>query len=312
MSERIEAQGMMLNALHAPAHPVTHAPVVADPPANEAQAGTNQRSLNLLVCTHVSSFPDELLAYARVLSGLLNAEFSSFSLDFGSDLNCYTIAQTVDRVGYDMVIWGEPDQTLGQRMLCGPTYQRATELINSSLLVVRKPRWPLRRLLLIIQGEKTDETAVDWIVRLAQPSGARVTVLAVVPPVPVMYYGCTRMQQGLDALLTTDTVLGRQMQRMAQQLVGSQVDATLQLREGAPDRQIQQEVSEGDYDLVTVAARPRSWWRRWVLGDWVSPLLSWAVRPVLVAKPRAGVLRESRISCDSPDLTSPNSKTGSV
>jgi nucleotide-binding universal stress UspA family protein len=292
MSERIEAQGMMLNALHAPAHPVTHAPVVVDPPAKAAWAETHERSLTLLVCTQASSIPDQLLAYTRVLSDLLNAPFSSFNLEAGSDFNCDTIARTVEQVGYDLVIWGEPDQTLGQRILCGPAYQRATELINSSLLVVRKPRWPLRRLLLIIQGEKTDEIAVDWIVRLAQPSGARVTVLAVVPSVPAMYYGCTRMQQGLDALLTTDTVLGRQMQRVAQRLVDSQVAATLQLRQGEPDRQIQHEVSEGDYDLVTVAVRSRSRWRRWLLGDWVSPLLSWAVRPVLVAKPWPGVLKE--------------------
>ena len=266
MSEKIVVQKTMLNALRAPPRPMTHAPVVVDPPAREAWAGTIERSLHLLVCTQASSIANEVLAFARVLSDLLNAQVSGFSLDNGSEFNCDTIAHAVEQVGYDMVIWGEPDQSLSHRMLFGPTYQKATELINSSLLVVRKPRWPLRHLLLVVQGEKTDDVAADWIVRLARPCGARVTVLAVVPPVPAMYDRCTRMQQGLDALLTTDTVLGRQMHRVAQRLVDLKVDATLRLRQGAPDQQIQLEVAEGNYDLITVAARPRSWWRRWLSG----------------------------------------------
>jgi len=150
--------------------------------------------------------------------------------------------------------------------------------------VARRPRWPLRRLLLVVRGEEIDDAAVDWAVRLARPSGAAVTALAVVPPAPAMYDRWARMRGGLDVLLTTDTALGREMRRVARWLVDWEVEGTLRLRQGAPDQQIRYQVAQGDYDLIVVAARPNGR-RRWLLGERVLSLLRWADRPVLVAKP---------------------------
>jgi nucleotide-binding universal stress UspA family protein len=129
---------------------------------------------------------------------------------------------------------------------------------------------------------------VDWIVRLARLSGATVTVLAVVPPVPAMYGRHLCAQQGVDALLTTNTTLGRQMRWVAQWLVDWEVEATLLLRQGMPDQEIRREVAQGDYDLIAVADQPREWWRRCLARDWMASLLSWADQPVLIAKPFDG------------------------
>jgi hypothetical protein len=45
-------------------------------------------------------------------------------------------------------------------------------------------------------------------------------------------------------------------------------------------------VGEGNYDLVIFGAETHQAISRWVLGQLVNPLLSWADRPVLIAKNR--------------------------
>lgn len=279
------ARDAVATALGAPPCVVECDPVTIDTLLAKVWPEMLQRSPRLLVCAHDGPTTDQVLTFARALGGLLDAHVSYFSPLAGDDADCNAVARVVERSGYDLVIWGEPDQSFGQRLLSGPAYRKAIKRINASLLVARRPRWPLRRLLLIVRGEEIDNVAVDWVVRLACVSGAAVTVLAVVPPVPAMYDRCARMQQGLDALLTTDTALGHRMRKVAGWLVEWELEGTLRLRQGVPDQQIRLEVAEGDYDLVIVAARPYGRWRRWLMGGWVASLLRWADRPVLIAKP---------------------------
>jgi nucleotide-binding universal stress UspA family protein len=244
-----------------------------------------RRSLNLLVCAHNSPIADKVSAFARALGDLIGAHVCYFKPLAGDDANCATVAQWVKQSGSDLVVWGEPDQSLGRRLLSGPAYRNTTKRIGASLLVARQPRWPLKRLLLIVRGEEMDNAALDWVVRLARPSGAVVTVLTVVPPMPAMYDRCARLQHRLDTLLTTDTSLGRQMRQAARWLVEWELEGTLRLRQGAPNQQIGLEVAEGDYDLLVVAARPYGRWRRWLTEGWVISLLRWIDRPLLIAKP---------------------------
>ncbi len=280
----VTARDAVTAALGAPACVVEGDPVVIDALLAEIWPELLSCSLRLLVCAYASPIVDEVSAFSQALGGLLQAHVSHFSPIIGADANCDALAQVTEQSGYNLVIWGEPGQPLVQRLLSGPAYHKATERVPASLLVTRRPRWPLRRLLLIIQGDETDDAALDWVLRLARPSGAEVTLLAVVPPVPAMYNQYARMQQGLDVLLETNTALGRQMRQMARCLVEWEVESTLRLRQGPPDQQIQIEIAQGDYDLVSVAASPSGRWRHWVLGDTVASLLRWGDRPVLIAK----------------------------
>jgi nucleotide-binding universal stress UspA family protein len=95
------------------------------------------------------------------------------------------------------------------------------------------------------------------------------------------------MEQGVAALLATDTALGRQMHHVARRLAECQVQGTLRLRQGAPDQQICREVDEGDHDLIVMATRSCRWWLRQVKGDPICSLLSWVDRPMLLVEPRA-------------------------
>jgi nucleotide-binding universal stress UspA family protein len=248
--------------------------------------GNEARSrLRFQVCALPDPLPGELWGYAQALGVLL-----------GARLSCMSTAEEVDaltkekgRAHCDLVIFGKRCQPLIRALLSrvaadkGLPYQHRA--VPFAVLVAQRPRWPLERILLVICGESEDNGAADWALRLAQRSNAIVTAVAVMPPVPVMYRGLSRMEQGVAELLATDTPLGRQMHQVARRLAECQVDSILRLRQGAPDQEICREVVEGDYDLIVMATRPCRWWLRQLKGDPICSLLSWVDRPVLLVEP---------------------------
>ncbi|MBU1660499.1 MAG: hypothetical protein KKD28_03395, partial [Chloroflexi bacterium] len=86
-------------------------------------------------------------------------------------------------------------------------------------------------------------------------------------------------------LLSTDTSLGRKIRRVARHLVDQRIESTLRLREEAPFWQVYGEVTEGDYDLVVIAAESHSHLLRYLKDEMDDPLLCWPRCPVLIAKP---------------------------
>jgi nucleotide-binding universal stress UspA family protein len=239
------------------------------------------RSLGVSVCAFPAPVADEVLAYAQALSDLLGVRLTPLS----------TVGemQALDtRTGgdaHDLLIFEDPAHPVLERLLAQPSGARKADL-PEAVLIARQPRWPLKRILLVLWGAETDNAAVDWVLRLARASASVVTVLAVVPPVPAMYERRASMDQSLPVLLSAQTPLGRQMRQAARQLVEWEIEGTLRLRQGPPDQQIRRELAEKDYSLIGLAAQPGRRWQRWLEGDLVRALLQWADQPVLVARPR--------------------------
>jgi len=188
-----------------------------------------------------------LRAYAEYLGDLLGAALRSFSL-------AASVVDLIEEMG-----------------------------LSASLIFAREPTWPLRRLLLIVQGETWDREAMDWTLRLAEPSGASVTALAVLPPVPAGCRGPERMEGGLAELLAAETPLGRQMRQVARRLVERDVEGTLRLCQGSPAWEIRRELAEVRFDLLVLDRGPRSRARRSSQGDLAMSLAGTVARPMLVA-----------------------------
>jgi nucleotide-binding universal stress UspA family protein len=246
-----------------------------------------RRPLKLTVCDFPEPLPHEWWNYIQALGALLDSQLDCIST--AKEMNAL-IKEGV-RANCDLVIFGKSCHSPIRRLLSRSSVNGAPALQQSAvpfaILVAQRPRWPLQRILLAICGDSVDDAAMDWALRLARPSTAAVTVLAVVPPVPTMYHGLARMEQSMAALLTTDTALGRQMHHVARRLAECNVDGTLRLRQGAPDQEICREVVEGNHDLVVMATRPCRWWLRQLGGDPICSLLSRVDRPVLLAEPTA-------------------------
>ncbi len=235
----------------------------------------------MLVYTPESAKGDVVREYAQYLRRLLG------------DQICFEPMISKDGVSHirlaaancDLVIFGEPEQSWLETLLTGQPCGQAIAQAPTSFLLARRPRWPIKSILLILRIEKTDEAAVDWLGRLAQPGKTAVTILPIVPSLPAMYRLGNRVQAGLDVLLSPNTPSGRHLRHIAGQLKQWQIESDLHLRQGEPDWQIRDEVAEGKYDLVLIGAEPRGRIYRFLLGELVGPLLCWIDRPLLVAQP---------------------------
>jgi nucleotide-binding universal stress UspA family protein len=239
--------------------------------------------LSLLVYHQASPMPGQIQDFAQHLSDLLGSRLSHFQVASEEDASVDNLAEEAS--GYNLVVFGEPDQPLIQRLLSGSSDLKAAEQMPCSVLIARQPRWPLRHILLIIRGQEMDAAAVDWTIRLARPSNADVTLLAVVPPMPAACSQTAHARYGLAQWLASDTILGHQMRRTAQQLANWETTGMLRFRQGPTESQIQLEVTEGNYDLIIIAAEPPDYWTRRLSGELVTPLLRHTDRPILVAKP---------------------------
>ncbi len=178
------------------------------------------------------------------------------------------------RQGCELVLLWEPGPQVIEQVLASAGDARP------ALLAVRRPRLPLRKVLLIAGGEAAEDAALWWTIRLARPSGAAVTVLAVAPGIDrrAAYpktHPETHPENSLSALLAADTALGRQMRRVARRLLNWEIDGKLRLREGPLEQEVQLEAAAEDYDLIVAASQAP--------GELPGSLLSRAGRPVLMA-----------------------------
>lgn len=239
--------------------------------------------LNLLVHSSADQEDDECTAYARFLGQLLGAKVSF--ADRPEDLDA--LARQVADQRQDLVICGEQFPPLIRRLMAAPQDSHLSRLSPTSLLLVRGCRRSINRILWVIRPDtkETNDAAFSWIARLVKNSSATVNVLAVVPPVPVMYGGNRQMRQGISSLLSTNTVLGKKLCLLARRMVDEEIVGTIRLRQGPPETQLRLEVDTTDPDLIVLSAEPEKSWKRWITGEQVNPLLRWADRPVLIAKP---------------------------
>jgi nucleotide-binding universal stress UspA family protein len=241
------------------------------------------QGLRFLACAHNREF-ENIIEYSHKLGALLKANIAQRKLagEWGARSN--NLNETIGQ-GYDLVILGASNGSFPQRFVWQVRRGKIFTRSSASFLIARKPRWPLNKILLVVKGEQGDGPAVDWVIRIAQPSSATITILTIVPPVPAMYFGLRKLQVDLTEILATNSALGRQLRLIAHQLVAGGCEANLRLRQGSPEMEIRREVSEGDYDLIVVSAETSGWFSRFLLGDLISPILQTTDRPILLAKP---------------------------
>lgn len=254
-----------------------------------AELWSEEGPLHLLAYAPSGSMREELSDAAQRMGESLGARVTYFETEEDSGSALDSVADLVSRQGYDLVICGRSCQPLIDRLFLGPVNSRAASRIPTSLLMIQGFDWPFKRILMVVgqDSAETNETALLWAERLARPTGALVTALAVVPPLPAMWEGMAGMRQGLAALLNADTFLGRELRRIGERLADPGIGGRLRLRQGPPGWQLRLEVATGDHDLIIIGADRNDRWLRWLSGGQVSSLLRWADRPVLIAKPTA-------------------------
>jgi hypothetical protein len=153
-----------------------------------------------------------------------------------------------------------------------------------SHMVVKNPYWPVKNLLLVLQDEEADDYAIEWSFLVAKRSGATITVLPILSPVPLMYAGMNPMSHNLSLLMASNSPLGCKMRKIVQRFADLRIAGSICFRYEAPNWQIQSEAAAGNYDLIVIACESGSRFRKVIEGDIVCSVLDWAELPILIAK----------------------------
>ncbi len=235
---------------------------------------TTAPSARLSVMCHKGATP--VYTYTLHLAELLDAQTCHISPNQEAELPRLVNSS-------DLLVYQPPAQSWLKNWWCGPPACRVVSRLDASVLVVRQPRWPLKKILLLTRGRLLDFAAASWVAHLARPIQAEISVLAVQP-----YLSATAshaiLGEGVETWLASDTPLGQQLRHILRVSDTPPRHLQLQFRGGSPDRQIQQAVGETQPDLIVIAAETGDWCERRVLGELVRPLLHQTTRPVLVAK----------------------------
>ena len=252
---------------------------------NELWPSSAEPALHFMSWSPTEAIAAEVEPYAQSFSQLMDAHLISRRGAETSQSARKDLSAEVQHQQPDLVIFHSPVTIFPVWLLPRPVENQLIKQIPVSLLVARNPQWPLRKILLVLRDSKFDAAAIAWVVQVALKSGASVTTLPLLAPLPPIFDGITLDQRSLVYLLGSTCPLGESLRRVSQYLAEQDIQGTLRLREGSIIEQIRQEVEECDYDLVVIAADTGRSIMRWIMGELVNPLLSLAEVPVLIAKP---------------------------
>ena len=252
----------------------------------EEVANTSIARPDICLLTHTQQYQAvrRLHLYADYLCHLMGGQLRHIEVVDPKEADVHFFKHSSQE--FDLIIFGEPNQTFVNRLLRGPLSPKIADRVTTSLLVARTPRSPLRKLLLIVRIEETDDTAVDWVIRLARTGEVAVKVLPVVPGMLQLYDHGLARGHSKQALLADDSHAGAQLLRLTRRLAYHSIDCEVRSKQGEAHEPIRQEVEGEDYDLVVIGAESHERLRRWLLGELVRTMLHWIDTPLLIARPR--------------------------
>lgn len=246
---------------------------------------TKETAVCLLTHTKKSDVQQRLHQYADYLCQLINGRIRQIELAQPKAADAYFFDQSSTGKSCDLIVFGEPDRSLVNRLLVRYDKPRFMHHLTTSMLVAREPRFPIKKILLLLRAEESDETAVAWVCRLAKSRDIQVICLPVIPAQPGMYRYGLSLQPHQTMVMAEGTHTGKNLFHFIQRLDRMDINYEVTLQKGEPHAQIKQALAIDEYDLVIISAEPYGRIQRLLMGELVTPLLHWLDRPLLIAKP---------------------------
>jgi nucleotide-binding universal stress UspA family protein len=140
--------------------------------------------------------------------------------------------------------------------------------------------WPISKILLVLpELNGGTDLAISWAARLARSTQALVTVLPVLPPIPLCYGSFLR--HNLEEILTGNDPLGQKMQEITSRFIDENVIGIYKMRDGDPLVQIRDEVLTSDPDIIIIPAQLGKGMKSWMTEDLGSILFKSSIKPLL-------------------------------
>lgn len=281
--EDIVARDIVTSAIGAPACLVKSDQREIDQMLSRVWHQNPAHALRLLLWIPNDEGGKAVRSYARKIAELLDAELKEINTPWLQTKSFDEVVGEADAFKPDLFVFQVASFPIRKRLLVDFAVNKLIDQLPSSILVVKNPSWPLQKILFAIRdGHESNESTVDWVIRLAHHSHASVTILPLLPPVPEMYGRLVRNK--LTELMTSNDPLGERMRAISGRMAMEEIAGTIKLRNGPPLEQIRSEVLASDADILTIAAEPQSHMWRWIVGELVNELFVWFDRSLLITK----------------------------
>jgi len=250
-----------------------------------AETQFTETAVYLLTHTKSVDVRLRLHQYADYICNLIHGRICQIELAQPKAADGYFFGPRPSDKPCDLIVFGEPDRSLVKRLL--PRNNRSWFLnhLAVSLLVARGPRQPIKKILLLVRAEESDEAAVAWACRLAKNRDIQVTCLPIVPAQPGRYQYGKSVQSQENGTLAKGTATNKYINSFLRQLHRADIPYELNLQEGEPHAQIKRVLAADDPDLVIIAGEPYCRIQHLLLGEIITPLLHTLNRPMFIAVP---------------------------
>ena len=186
---------------------------------------------------------------------------------------------------YDVVLIGAAHKGHAGPFVMSVRAYKLINIMKAPVLVVAGERDQLKRILICSGGGAYIDTAIDLAARIALPLGATVTLFHVLPHAPAVFDGLIDYTEDPQKLLTSSSVLGRNLNREKETLENAGVRTEIVIRYGDVGQEILEQVQLEDYDLIVAGSSPiGSAVRTYLMGNVTSEIVNRSRRPVLVVR----------------------------
>ena len=204
------------------------------------------------------------------------------------------IVKRTEETSYDLAVIGAVRKgTRGPFLMSAKAY-KIIKAVAPPVLVVIGNRPALKRILICSGGEKYIDRAVEFAGTIAKATGAGITLFHVMAEPPAVYTDLIRMEEDVNLLLHSSSVLGQNLRREKESLEAMGVSAEVRLRHGLVISEVFKEIRRGDYDLVVTGSSPEGGnLRSYIMGNITREIVNRAECPVLVVRGEqpAGITR---------------------
>ncbi len=223
--------------------------------------------------------PDSFSMYAKDLAGLLDAELELIRIPLNHTC-LQNLTANIQFFKPDLFLYSSCHPSRIIKSLMNSISSEIPEF--TCLKVPTVSPWPISRILLVLpELEGGTDLAISWAGRLAWSTQALVTVLPVLPPLP-LFYG-SFLRHNLEEILTGNDPLGRRLQEISSQFREKEIIGIYRLRDGDPLYQVREEVLASDPDLIVIPAHLGKGKINWMTEDLGSILFKSSLKPLLTA-----------------------------
>jgi nucleotide-binding universal stress UspA family protein len=191
--------------------------------------------------------------FSRAVS-LFQGKGIDYSLELSNEQAEETIAKVSEQRPKDLLLFGPFGRPQLRRLVVGRSFRQIMARVRSAMLYVPVARLPLRKILICMGGLSYTLTVEHLGLRVAQMTGASVTLLTVVPPVDLDYPEARVIRENWQRLAETDTLPGKNLREGLSSAASMGVTASVRTRNGIIVEEILEEIKTGDYDLACMGS----------------------------------------------------------